>query len=97
MSIYATLHSIQIKDPATSFSDPRWVEVTAQVVPAHIGSPTPGCGYEEGDPYKSFLPPAIETDENGEAKFHRAVVFIPLAQARERSAAIKNTSIRSWC
>lgn len=76
MSIYATLWSIQIQDPAAPFSEPRWVEVTAQAVPAHIGSPTPGCGYEDGDPYASFLPPPVEVDRDGNAPFHRAVVFI---------------------
>ncbi|MBW3542197.1 MAG: hypothetical protein KY476_18155 [Planctomycetes bacterium] len=76
MSIYATLWSIQIRDPAAAFSEPRWVEVTAQAVPPHIGSPTPGCGYEGGDPYAAFLPPPVETDDDGCAEFHRAVVFI---------------------
>lgn len=76
MSIYATLWSIQIQDPAAPFASPRWVEVTAQAVPPHIGSPTPGCGYERGDPYESFLPPAVETDEDGQAEHNRAVVFI---------------------
>jgi hypothetical protein len=52
------------------------VKVTAQAVPAHIGSPTPGCGYEDGDPYADFLPPPVETDEDGEADYHRAVVFV---------------------
>ena len=54
MSIYATLWTIQIQDPASSFTSPRWVKVTAQAVPPHIGSPTPGCGYEKGDPYGEF-------------------------------------------
>jgi hypothetical protein len=76
MSIYATLWSIQIQDPASSFTDPRWVTVTAQAVPPHIGSPTPGCGYEKGDPYADFLPLAVATDENGDAEYNRAVVFI---------------------
>jgi len=76
MSIYATLWSIQVQDPASSFTDPRWVEITAQAVPAHIGSPSPGCGYEQGDPYAEFLPPPVETNEDGDAEFHRAVVFI---------------------
>lgn len=76
MSIYATLWSIQIQDPAAPFSEPRWVEVTAQAVPPHIGSPTPGCGYEDGDPYASFLPPALETNSDGDAEFNRAVVFV---------------------
>ncbi len=61
MSIYATLWSIQIQDPASPSTMPRWVKVTAQAVPPHIGSPTPGCGYEDGDPYGDFLPPPVET------------------------------------
>jgi hypothetical protein len=76
MSIYATLWTIQIRDPASPFTSPRWVEVTAQAVPAHIGSPTPGCGYENGDPYGAFLPPPVATNEDGEASYHRAVVFV---------------------
>lgn len=76
MSIYSTWWSIQIQDPASPFSQPRWVEVTAQAVRPHIGSPTAGCGYENGDPYAGFLPPAVETDERGQAPYHRAVVFI---------------------
>ena len=66
MSIYATLWTIQIQDPASPFTSPKWVKVTAQAVPPHIGSPTPGCGYEKGDPYGEFLPPPVETDEDGE-------------------------------
>jgi hypothetical protein len=76
MSIYATLWSIQVQDPAASLTNPRWVTVTAQAVPPHIGSPTPGCGYEGGDPYADFLPPPIETDETGSADYNRAVVFV---------------------
>lgn len=75
MSIYATLWSIKIQDPASSFMNPRWVEVTAQAVPSHIGSKEPGCGYEDGDPYADFLPPPIETVD-GYNVHHRAVVFI---------------------
>jgi hypothetical protein len=76
MSIYATLWTIQIQDPALPSTMPRWVTVTAQAVPSHIGSPTPGCGYEDGDPYGDFLPPPVVTNENGDAEFSRAVVFI---------------------
>jgi len=76
MSIYATLWSIQVQNPASPFTSPRWVKVTAQAVPPHIGSPTPGCGYEGGDPYGDFLPPPIETDEEGQAEYQRAVVFV---------------------
>jgi hypothetical protein len=76
MSIYATLWSIQIQDPASPLPRPRWVKVTAQTVPPHIGSSTPGCGYEHGDPYADFLPPPVETDESGQAPYDRAVVFV---------------------
>jgi hypothetical protein len=76
MSIYATLWSIQVQDPAAPFTNPSWITVTAQAVPPHIGSPTPGCGYEDGDPYADFLPPPIETDEMGQAEYNRAVVFV---------------------
>jgi hypothetical protein len=76
VSIYATLWSIKVQDPASPWTDPRWVTVTAQAVPPHVGSPTPGCGYENGDPYGGFLPPPVETDEHGDAEFQRAVVFV---------------------
>lgn len=36
----------------------------------------PGLGYENGDPYADFLPPALVTDEDGHAEFLRAVVII---------------------
>jgi hypothetical protein len=35
-----------------------------------------GLGYEDGDPYASFLPPALQTNAEGEAPFDRAVVFV---------------------
>src|SRR5437870_82792 len=76
MSIYATLWSVKVEDPAAPLTNPSWVKVTAQAVPPHIGSPTPGCGYEKGDPFAAFLPPPVETDEDGSAEFNRAVVFV---------------------
>jgi hypothetical protein len=36
----------------------------------------PAIFYETGDPFAAFLPPAIETDVEGDAPFHRAVVFV---------------------
>jgi hypothetical protein len=50
--------------------------LTAKAVPPHIGSSTPGLGYDNGDPYAELLPPAVATDENCEAEFLRAVVTI---------------------
>jgi hypothetical protein len=76
MSIYATLWTLQFPEDGDEYLDCEWIKVTAQGVPAHIGSPTPGCGYEDGDPYADFLPPPVETDENGEAEYMRAVVFV---------------------
>ena len=50
--------------------------MTAQGVPAHIGSPTPGSGYENSDPFAAFLPPPVRANENGEADYMRAVVVV---------------------
>ena len=76
MSIYATLWTLKFPKEGASCLGCDWIEVTAQAVPAHIGSPTSGCGYEDGDPYCGFLPPPVPTDAEGGAPFHRAVVFI---------------------
>ena len=76
MSIYATLWKLKFPKEGDEHSDCDWIEVTAQAVPPHIGSPTPGCGYEGGDPYAAFLPPPVQTDSDGHAPFHRAVVFV---------------------
>jgi hypothetical protein len=76
MSIYATLWTLKFPKEGDEHLGCEWIEVMAQAVPAHIGSPTPGCGYEAGDPYATFLPPALETDTDGDAPFDRAVVFV---------------------
>ena len=76
MSIYATLWKLKFPKEGDEHLGCEWIEITAQAVPAHIGSPTPGCGYEAGDPYATFLPPALQTDADGDAPFDRAVVFI---------------------
>jgi hypothetical protein len=76
MSIYATLWRLKFPESGDDYFGCDWVEVVAQGVPAHIGSPTPGCGYEDGDPYGEFLPPALETDENDEHESMRAVVIV---------------------
>lgn len=54
----------------------QWIDVIAQGVPAHIGSPTLGLGYESGDPYSEFLPPATEVPAEDEGHQLRAVVFV---------------------
>ena len=76
MSIYATLWSLKFPRYGDIHTGGEWIKVTAQRVPPHIGSPTPGLGYDNGDPYAEFLPPAVATDENGDAEFLRAVVII---------------------
>ena len=76
MSIYATLWTLKFPKEGDDHLDCEWIAVTAQAAPAHIGSPSPGCGYEDGDPYAAFLPPPMETNAEGEAPFHRAVVFV---------------------
>jgi hypothetical protein len=76
MSIYATLWKLKFPKDGDHHHDCEWIVVTAQGVPAHVGTSTAGCGYESGDPYSDFLPPAITTDQNGDAPFMRAVVFV---------------------
>lgn len=76
MSIYATLWSLKFPRYGDNYVGREWIEVTAQGVPAHIGTPAQGFGYEDGDPYSEFLPPPVEVDADGEGKCLRAVVFI---------------------
>jgi len=76
MSIYATLWILKFPKEGDLHTDCEWIELMAQAVPAHVGSPTPGCGYEDGDPYAAFLPPAVVTDAEGNAPFHRAVLIV---------------------
>lgn len=88
MSIYATLWRLQFPSHGDDHTGCEWIEVIAQGVPAHIGTPTPGVGNEGDDPYASFLPPAIAipTDDNGQTM--RAVVFVTPATRKgtDRSA-----------
>lgn len=76
MSIYATLWILKFPKEGDIHQGCEWIEVMAQAVPAHVGSPTPGCGYEDGDPFAAFLPPAVATDADGNALFHRAVAIV---------------------
>lgn len=76
MSIYATLWQLKFPSDGDDYLGCEWITVTAQGVPPHIGSPTPGCGYEDGDLYAAFLPPAVHTDADGESEYMRAVVFV---------------------
>ncbi len=76
MSIYATLWSLKFPRYGDDFFGCEWIWVTAQGVPGHIGTPTPGHDYEDGDPYANFLPPPVEVDADGNSEFMRAVVFV---------------------
>lgn len=76
MSIYATLWQLKFPKNGDDYPGCEWISVTAQGVPAHIGSPTPGSGYENGDPYAAFLPPPIPVNADGDAEYIRAVVFV---------------------
>ena len=53
----------------------EWIRVSAQGVPAHIGTHPLGS-YEDGDPYADFLPPAVEVNAEGDSEFMRAVVIV---------------------
>ena len=48
MSIYATLWRLQFPRHGEAHVGCEWEEVVAQGVPAHVGTPTPGYGYEGG-------------------------------------------------
>jgi hypothetical protein len=76
MSIYATIWSLKFPRYGDHYAGCEWIEVTAQGVPAHIGTPTPGFGYEDGDPYAEFLPPPVGVSADGDSEFMRAVVII---------------------
>ena len=76
MSIYATLWTLKFPKYGDAHIGCEWIRVTAQGVPPHIGTPTPGQGYEDGDPYGSFLPPPMAADADGGAEFMRAVVIV---------------------
>jgi hypothetical protein len=76
VSIYATLWHLRFPRDGEAEMDSEWVDVLAQGVPAHIGTPTPGYGYESGDPYEAFLPPALRIDGGTSEDDLRAVVFV---------------------
>lgn len=88
MSIYATLWILKFPIEGDHSSDCDWIDVMAQGVPPHIGSPSPGAGYEDRDPYAAFLPPPVPVDSAGCAPYMRAVVFVTqfTAKGTERSA-----------
>lgn len=76
MSIYATQWILKFPKYGDAHSNCEWVDVIGQGVPAHIGTPTPGYGYEAGDPYASFLPPAVAVSDEDESTCLRAIVIV---------------------
>lgn len=74
MSIYATYWILQFPSHGDAYSGCEWVRVLGQGVPAHIGTPTEGYGYESGDPYSDFLPPAIPIVDDDEPPLRAMVV-----------------------
>ena len=76
MSIYATLWRLKFPCSGDDHTGCEWIGVLAQGVPAHIGTPTPGFGYEAGDPYAEFLPPAVNAAPDTDGTTFRAVVFV---------------------
>jgi hypothetical protein len=91
MSIYATLWVLKFPRHGDDYPGCEWVEVIGQGVPAHIGSPSPGSGYQDGDPYAAFLPPAVECpagEPDDAPERLRAVVVV--AEGRERKATARS-------
>ncbi len=76
MSIYATQWILKFPKYGDAYFGCEWIDVIGQGVPAHIGTPTPGYGYESGDPYSSFLPPAVTVSEDEELASLRAMVIV---------------------
>jgi hypothetical protein len=83
MSIYATLWRLQFPRFGDDHSGCEWVEIWAQGVPGHIGTPSPGHGYEAGDPYADFLPPSIVLASDDRGDKLRAVVIVHAGTAKD--------------
>lgn len=79
MSIYATLWHLHFPRHGDAHAGCEWVGVFAQGVPAHVGTPTLGYGYEPGDLFAAFLPPALRIEGGVTEDDLRAVVFVSSA------------------
>lgn len=75
MSIYATLWNLQFPRTGQYYLGCEWIEVCGQGVPGHVGTPTEGFGYEDGDPFGDFLPLAIALEGEDDRRL-RAVVIV---------------------
>lgn len=76
MSIYATHWILKFPRHGDAHTGCEWVEVIGQGVPAHIGTPSQGYGYQSGDPYAEFLPPAVRVSDEDDGAGLRAMVVI---------------------
>jgi len=76
MSIYATLWRLKFPRHGDDHTGCDWIEVIAQGVPSHIGTPTSGAASEQEDPYAAFLPPAGAVSTDHASQTMRAVVFV---------------------
>ena len=76
MSIYASLWGLQFPRFGDDHTASEWVEVWAQAVPGHIGTPSPDHGYETGDPFADFLPPPIVLAPDDQGDKLRAVDIV---------------------
>jgi hypothetical protein len=76
VSIYSTLWVLKFPRYGDYHWDCDWVEVVGQGVRAHIGTPTSGYGYEAGDPYADFLPPAVAVPDGCDGIALRAIVIV---------------------
>lgn len=76
MSIYATQWVLKFPRFGDAHTGCEWVEVIGQGVPAHIGTPSPGHGYEAGDPYAGFLPPPVPVPAKDDGRTLRAIVIV---------------------
>jgi hypothetical protein len=76
VSIYATIWVLKFPRYGDYYTGCDWAEVVGQGVPAHIGTPTPGYGYEAGDPYADFLPPAVAVPEGYDGMALRAIAIV---------------------
>ena len=107
MSIYTTLWQVRFPRTGDAYEGCERVDVFAQGVPAHIGTLTPGYGYEAGDPYHVFLPPPLRIGADASEDDLRAVVFVTAdtrkgtsrgrAGVRLTAAPAHGAEYRRWC
>lgn len=76
MSIYNTLWILRFPRFGDFHTGCEWVEVMGQGVAAYIGTPSPGYGYEAGDPYGSFLPSPVAVESADDEQQLRAIVVV---------------------